>query len=396
MKMKAMKIVCLFLSLSGVHTGFLLAQGLSEKTGYYLQMAMNYYKSGKYEKAGETLDVYCDLTNCDKVQDLRQNIETCRELNKSARDAKNEGKYTMAIAFYERILSVNPDDPKARKHIDEVRKFMGKLDPDQESEEVLLEEKFPSLPTQKDSDGFFQERTLGINMKMIYVEGGSFWMGCTSEQGSDCGEDEYPLHRVNLASYYISECEITQEQWWNVMKNSYYQQQRRQGAEFSVNKLKSNYPVTDVSWEDAQAFCKELSAKTGRKYRLPTEAEWEYAARGGKNSKGRKYSGSSLVENVAWSTENSDEYVHPVGRKVPNELGLYDMSGNVWEWCADSYREYRRDAYSSNAESYIGENRVLRGGSWDDAVRYCRVSARYYDHQENRDSYTGFRVVCEP
>ncbi|MBQ3247459.1 MAG: SUMF1/EgtB/PvdO family nonheme iron enzyme, partial [Alistipes sp.] len=164
--------------------------------------------------------------------------------------------------------------------------------------------------------------------EMVFVKGGTFTMGATAEQGSDADSDEKPAHSVTVSNFYIGKYEVTQAQWEAVMgKNP----SRFKG---------DNLPVERVSWNDIQKFIEKLNAKTGKRYRLPTEAEWEYAARGGNQSKGYKYSGSNDIGSVAWYTDNSSSPTHPVGQKQPNELGLYDMSGNVYEWCSDWHGSY--------------------------------------------------------
>jgi formylglycine-generating enzyme required for sulfatase activity len=209
-------------------------------------------------------------------------------------------------------------------------------------------------------------RTNVIEPEMVKVEGGTFLMGCTSDQEDDCYKDEKPAHKVTLTSFNISKYEITQEQWNSVM-----------GTNPLKNSRGGKYPVRNISWNDAQEFCSRLSAKTGKQYRLPTEAEWEYAARGGNQSRGYKYSGSDNINDVGWYDYNSGGNIHPIGRKLPNELGIYDMSGNVWEWCCDKYVEYsiseQEDPVATKASSVF----VARGGSWAASELLCRVSFRY-------------------
>jgi sulfatase modifying factor 1 len=222
------------------------------------------------------------------------------------------------------------------------------------------------------------------SIEMVYVEGGSFTMGCTSEQGSDCYDGEKPSHTVNLSSFYIGKYEVTQAQWRAVM-----------GTNPSSNSGCDNCPVDNVSWDDVQQFIQKLNQQTGKRYRLPTEAEWEYAARGGNKSKGFIYSGSDDIGAVAWYDGNSGSKTHPVGQKSPNELGIYDMTGNVWEWCSDWYAEYY---YSSSPNSNpqgpsSGSDRVLRGGSWIYAATYCRVAIRFLSSPEYRTYIYGFRVL---
>ena len=216
--------------------------------------------------------------------------------------------------------------------------------------------------------------------EMVMVEGGTFTMGCTNGQ-SDCGKDEKPTHRVTVSSFQMGKYEVTQAQWRAVM-----------GKNPSSFSSCDNCPVENVSWNDAQDFIRKLNEKTGKNYRLPTEAEWEYAARGGNKSKGYKYAGSNDLGTVASYTGNSRNRTHPVGQKQANELGIHDLSGNVWEWCEDWYGEYSSSAQTNPKGASNGSFRVLRGGSWYDNARYCRVSFRNYGGSVGRRD-SGFRLV---
>jgi formylglycine-generating enzyme required for sulfatase activity len=218
--------------------------------------------------------------------------------------------------------------------------------------------------------------------EMIFVQGGTFWMGCTIEQDGDCEDDESPLHSVTLSDYYIGKYEVTQVQWQAVMSIN------------PSNFKDSNLPVENVSWNDAQMFIERLNTATGKNYRLPTEAEWEYAARGGNKSRQNEYSGSNSIENVAWIGTNSDGSTHPVGTKMANELGIYDMSGNVWEWCYDWYGTYPALARNNPVGVSSGTYRVARGGSWCDEASYCRVAYRSDPSSDNRNNNLGFRLAC--
>ncbi len=221
-----------------------------------------------------------------------------------------------------------------------------------------------------------------VAFEMVYVEGGTFTMGGTSEQGSDAESDERPVHSVTLSSFHIGKYEVTQGLWREVM-----------GSNPSYNPSGDDYPVEDVSWEDCQEFIGKLNARTGLTFRLPTEAEWEYAARGGRKSRGYKYSGSNSIGDVAWYSGNSGNHTHPVGRKSPNELGLYDMSGNVWEWCQDWYGDYTAEAQRNPTGPSSGGHRVLRGGSFWLNARICRVSIRYFNVPGYGFDYRGLRLV---
>ena len=216
----------------------------------------------------------------------------------------------------------------------------------------------------------------GYSFTMVYVEGSTFTMGCTS--GYD---DEKPVHSVTLSSYYIGEYEVTQALWIAVTGNN-------------PSKFKGdNLPVEMVSWNDVQDFIFKLNRLTGKKFRLPTEAEWEYAARGGKKSKGYKYSGSNTATDVAWYGENSNGITHPVGTKQTNELGIYDMSGNVGEWCQDWYDNYSSVSQTNPIGALSGVSCVIRGGSWDSNANCVCVSVRGGD-APSRHGIIGFRLAC--
>jgi formylglycine-generating enzyme required for sulfatase activity len=221
-----------------------------------------------------------------------------------------------------------------------------------------------------------------IEDDMVLVEGGTFTMGYTVEQGSDYYDDEKPAHRVTLSGFYISKYEVTQAQWREVM-----------GSNPSYFKNCDNCPVEQVSWNEVQEFIRKLNQMTGKNYRLPTEAEWEYAARGGNKSRGYKYSGSNNIDQVAWHNGNSGRKTHPIGQKQPNELGLFDMSGNVWEWCSDWSGAYGSASQTNPKGPTSGSSRVNRGGSWFNFSQLCRVSLRSSRAPGNRDSFLGFRVV---
>ena len=227
-------------------------------------------------------------------------------------------------------------------------------------------------------DETYVETAKGINLKMIYVEGGTFAMG--SNSGDD---DEKPVHNVTLDSYYIGETEITQAQWRAVM-----------GSNPSTYKG-DNRPVEQVSWNDAQAFCKKLSELTGKRYVLPTEAQWEYAARGGNMSRGYTYSGSNNIDEVAKCGSSSGGHSN-VRSKNPNELGIYDMSGNVYEWCSDWRGSYSSSSQTNPQGPTSGSYRVSRGGSWIHDASKCRVAYRNNNNPSFACNFYGFRVVCLP
>ena len=221
----------------------------------------------------------------------------------------------------------------------------------------------------------------GISIEMVKVEAGTFMMGATPEMEKP-NSDEKPLHQVTLINdYYMGKYEVTQALWEAVMGSN-------------PSKYKGdNLPVEKVSWNDCQEFISKLNSLTGRKFRLPTEAEWEYAARGGKKRRGYQYSGSSNITDVAWYDGNSGSKPHPVGTKQANELGIYDMSGNVYEWCLDWYGSYSSSSQTNPTGADSGSNRVYRGGSWYDYAWSCRLSNRYFNTPDFRIDDLGLRLA---
>ncbi|MDO5341223.1 MAG: SUMF1/EgtB/PvdO family nonheme iron enzyme [Bacteroidia bacterium] len=228
---------------------------------------------------------------------------------------------------------------------------------------------------------------------MVAVKGGTFTMGATSEQGSDAESDEEPTHSVTLDDYYIGKFEVTQELWEAVMGTTVSQQRDKADRNWPLRGKGGDYPMYYVSWEECQEFVSKLNRLTGANFRLPTEAEWEYAARGGNKSKGYKYSGSNSIGDVAWYDDNSGSKTHPVGTKSPNELGIYDMSGNVYEWCQDWYDSYGSGSQTNPQWPSSGSYRVHRGGGWGNLARRCRVSDRDCSTPDDRRSNLGFRLA---
>ena len=221
----------------------------------------------------------------------------------------------------------------------------------------------------------------GVPFEMVEVRGGTFRMGATSEQGCDAYDWEKPVHSVTLSGYYIGKTEVTQVLWEAVMGSN-------------PSRFKGDYlPVEYVSWDDCQEFIEKLNYLTGQNFRLPTEAEWEFACRGGNNSRGYKYSGSNYIDNVAWYDGNSGGKTHPVATKSPNELGIYDMSGNVWEWCCDWYGDYTSGALTNPKGPESGSLRVHRGGCWIYYARFCRSSFRHFNFPTHRYYYLGLRLA---
>lgn len=230
--------------------------------------------------------------------------------------------------------------------------------------------------------------TTGISQiilpEMVFVEGGTFDMGAQL-----AGSDEVPVHQVSLSSFLIGKYEVTQKQWRDMMGND---------ARVNYFSGCDSCPVERVSWYSVQEYLQKVSAMTGKQFRLPTEAEWEFAARGGVHSTGFKYAGSNDPDEVAWRDGNSDVMTHPVGRKKPNELGLYDMSGNVWEWCSDWYsRDYYLTSPCDDPQGPPeGTARVMRGGSWFHDSSGLRITDRDRSNPAFRQGFVGFRLCMSP
>jgi formylglycine-generating enzyme required for sulfatase activity len=223
----------------------------------------------------------------------------------------------------------------------------------------------------------------------LAIPAGSFLMG-SPDRDPNAGDHEKPQHEVSLPAFYLSKYPITQQQWQSVMGNN--------PSHFSGN---PKHPVENVTWHDCQSFCQKLSQLTGKTYRLPTEAEWEYACRAGTTTRYSFGDDSSQLGNYAWYDSNSGNKTHPVGQKKPNAWGLHDMHGNVWEWCADDWHESyaQKPQALKNNGSVVWSNsnassKLLRGGSWLNAPRYCRSAFRLSYYPDIRGYSYGFRVVC--
>ena len=222
-----------------------------------------------------------------------------------------------------------------------------------------------------------------VMFEMVRLEGGTFTMGATAEQASDAFSDELPTHKVTLSPFLIGKYEVSQTLWLAVM-----------GENPSVN-TGINLPVDNVTWNECQTFITKLNELTGKDFRLLTEAEWEYAARGGNKSKGYKYSGSNNLGDVAWYIDNSNNTSHAMGTKAPNELGIYDMTGNVMEWVSDWKGSYSSGAQTNPTGPDSGTYRVNRGGSYGNVERLSRITNRNSMDPNMTSKYLGLRL-CLP
>lgn len=246
------------------------------------------------------------------------------------------------------------------------------------------------IPNKQESDSVNNQvcDNLSVNIgectfDLVKVEGGSFKMGISDGYMRYAQKDEFPVHNVTLDTFFIAETPITQELWMKIMGDN--------PSQFRGAKL----PVENVTWDKCQEFIQKLNKITGKHFRLPTEAEWEFAARGGVKSQNFLYSGDSDSSKVSWSQENSKNKTHAVKTKFPNELGLYDISGNVSEWCQDWYAAYDKKNQKNPQGPSSGVCKVTRGGSWNIEAKCCRVSYRDYCSPVNHYPDLGFRIVLE-
>ena len=329
-----------------------------------VETLMNYHKLDKYERALVVL-INTSVEYPEHESEFKELIKKCEagkenlytERVEKVKSKINTQKYDEAIAILKEMLEQYPN------HESDLEAIIRQCD-----EELRFGDKTYTVN--------------GISFEMVAVKGGTFTMGATSEQGSDAYSNEKPTHKVTLSDYMIGKTEVTQELWKAVMGSN--------PSNFKGN----NLPVENVSWHDCQKFIKKLNSLTGLNFRLPTEAEWEYAARGGNKSKGFKYSGSNNIGSVAWYTSTTnDSGTKPVATKSPNELGLYDMSGNVWEWCSDWCGDYSSSSQTNPKGPSSGSYRVFRGGSWGAYAGDCRVSIRNGSTPGYRRYYLGLRLA---
>lgn len=321
----------------------------------------------KYRKARELIpntatDWQTDTS--EKILSLENRIrEETYQTHRMAWDKATKGN---DLASYQAYLAEYPDGPNA---VEATRQINNSAEKDEE-EKTRAEAIHQSLIIEK------------LEQDMVFVAGGTFAMGCTPKDDGDCRDNEKPVHQVTVSSFNLSKYEVTQSQWRVIMGTN--------PSDFSDC---NTCPVTQVSWDDVQEFLERLNALTGKNYRLPTEAEWEYAAKGGNRSRGYKFSGSNSPEITAWIEVNSGQKTRPVGQKVPNELGIYDMSGNVYEWCSDLYGRYNGSHKTNPRGHYTGSSRVIRGGGWSNSERNTRISDRLGISNSFRGNDIGFRIA---
>jgi formylglycine-generating enzyme required for sulfatase activity len=362
------------------------------KLPYYGLLPTNTTAAPPKNKADETVFTPTSPTEeADALLQIRTSFEN-GDLDKVFKDLKSvklpleDGQKSILAILESRFSEINKLNRKggintADFNIEENRVRSGLLGiiNDLETKQQLQDQEDVSIRQARN-----ETELLDLPYGLISIKGGTFMMGCTDEQESDCYDSEKPAHQVKVSDFKLGKYEVTQAQWRKIMGND--------PPELAFGGC-DQCPVEQVSWDDIQAFLSKLNSQTGKNYRLPTEAEWEYAARGGNKSGGYKYAGSNTIGVVAWFKENSGSERHPVGGKRPNELGLYDMTGNVWEWCQDWYGSYRSGSQTNPSGTGTGSYRVLRGGGGRYPARLCRVSYRDSYAPTNRDHNIGFRLA---
>jgi len=371
------------LTLAGKSKGYAPIEQSSEKGAAMFAPSLDVYSLGA--------TLYHCLTGCippDSTDILEEGLTPPVELNRDIPESLNQAiMKAMALRKADRYQSIvellnalKPKKNKAIVHSDEdatdhsstareINSYSGSTEPDADPKHIVNEIQHEPPPSNDEPPV----------IEMVYVEGGTFQMGSNDGDG-----DEKPVHTVTLDGFYIAKYPVTQKQWRAVM-----------GSNPSYFSGCDNCPVESVSWNEVQEFIRKLNQMTGKQYRLPTEAQWEFAARGGNKSRGYIYSGSNTIGEVTWYWDKPGSKTHPVGQKKPNELGIYDMSGNVWEWCADRYN----GDYYANSPRYNPENKtatsyypVGRGGSWHSKPGGCRATRRRHS-PVSPNFNLGFRLV---
>jgi len=328
---------------------------LSASSQDYLKEATACFEKGDYECAKRNYTLFQTMDGKDMSEQIKL-VEECLRVRTVADGYFEDGEYERARDRYKLVLEKNPQDPIAIKRFDECLQRLGG------------ERSVATLPVTSSSNSVLEK----LFQNMILVEGGTFMMGDSDAIDAD------PVHHVTVNGFMIGKYEVTQKEWQTVMGNN--------PSHFKGDDL----PVEIVSWNDVQEFLIKLNRLSGKEYRLPTEAEWEFAARGGNSSKGYQYAGSDDVGEVAWYNVGK---IYPVGLKKANELGLYDMSGNVLEWCSDWYGKLGEAAVTNPIGPIKGSYRVLRGGGCIIDAVYCRPAFRYYFPPDTRSGVVGFRLA---
>mgnify|MGYP002525530040 CR=1 FL=1 len=338
----------------------LVTKGRASSDTYY-ELGRLYFEKKQYTTASE---------NFAKAVENRENYAEVYPFWADALEA--QGQLAKAWEKREKAIMLNPNEKDLNKRDSLQERILTPASSLPETETIEIDE---------------------VKFDMKLVRKGIFTMGATPEQGSDASDDEKPAHQVIVSNYYIGETVVTQALWKVVMGNNpLHSEKDKDPSHFKGD----NRPVECVSWKDVTLkFIPELNRMTGRKFRLPTEAEWEFAARGGNNSKNYKFSGGNGIDDVAWYNANSNGETHPVKGKKPNELGLYDMSGNVWEWCQDLFGNFSSDSRVDPIVWGLGKSHVSRGGCWGSNTKRCRVASRNVGGVDSPYYNLGFRLVLD-
>ena len=311
-----------------------------------------------------------------RQQQERQLLEEQRQLAEARQQAEQRRQEAQRQAEEQRRREETRQREQARQQAEQRRQEAQR----QAEEQRRREETRQREQARQQAES--QKRRFRDMLSMVHVQGGLFIMGCEARQIDTTQINERPIRRVRLSSFEIGKYEVTQELWETVM-----------GKNPSRFKGYPRRPVETVSWHDVQAFLRRLNDLTGESYRLPTEAEWEYAARGGQRGRRYAFAGSNKLSSVAWHLANSRGKTHPIGQKEPNELGLYDMSGNVREWVQDWYQRSLSGSVIDPQGPSLGSHRVSRGGSWHFVAGFCRSASRVSDDPNTRSDRLGFRLL---
>lgn len=354
-----------------------LPETISTVTHNAITAAMQLHEGNRPQSIDEFLEILEDSITKEKNEDSGTD-DTLYDIEETHKAELSDTENIKQIAM-QRYLA----EKRAKEEKEATEKKAAAEQAAIEARQAAIEAEIRRLKEEEESkQGTFNVN--GVKFKMIKVEGGTFDMKETVSSGFLGLSSKEIVQRTTLSDYYIGETQVTQALWKAVMGNN--------PLCFKSDKL----PVDIVSWNDCQEFINKLNSITGKHFRLPTEAEWEFAARGGNNSRGYEYSGSNYIEDVAWYDKNSNSTTHDVATKNSNELGIYDMSGNVWEWCQDWYGNYSNQPQTNPMGPSSGSFRVCRGGSWSGNARYCRVSNRSFDTPVDSYYGLGLRLVLLP
>lgn len=369
------------------------ADELATAVATSLKVTIERYPGKGWVRAGygDSVDLQIDKDSLQKEITEHENIINKLEMalqkknGKDVRDSSHQDTYNIIKNLREQLKNLKEQNNNLREQSKNLKEQVNNLKVQEKNLETEFGELNSSTATIEKPHVLSEIFTVNnVSFKMIHVGGGTFMMGA-NKGDKDAYPDEKPAHKVTLSDYWMGETQVTQALWEAVMGEN--------PSEFDDD---PNLPVENVSWEDCKVFINKLNKITGKVFHLPSEAQWEFAARGGNFGKRNRYlyAGSYDVYNIAWFEDNSSEMTHPVGERNPNELGLYDMSGNVWEWCNDWYdNNYSNSPLLNPIGSEMGTHNVVRGGSWCDNAAGCRVSCRLINRPNFMGNNLGLRLA---